>query len=208
MCSNPVKPDGAACNDGNACTQTDTCQAGTCSGTTVQCTALDQCHAAGTCDPATGRCSNPVSVDGTACNDGNACTQTDTCRAGVCMGVNYSWSGVLQPVNADGSSIFNLGRTISVKFKLTGLCAGNATLTAKIFLTKISDAVLGTEIEATATSAADTNNTFRYEATSDQYIYNLSTKSLSGGTWQIRIAQYQGNTELATIGTVNISLKK
>src|SRR5947208_1905314 len=86
-CSNPAKPDGASCDDGNACTGTDTCQAGTCTGTNpVVCAAADQCHAAGTCDPATGTCSNPAKPDGAACDDGNACTQSDTCRAGTCTG--------------------------------------------------------------------------------------------------------------------------
>lgn len=33
LCSNPAKSDGAACNDGNACTA-DTCQSGTCTGKT------------------------------------------------------------------------------------------------------------------------------------------------------------------------------
>src|SRR5205823_2269382 len=88
-CSNPAKPDGAACNDGNACTQTDSCQAGVCTGTNpVGCAAADQCHDAGTCNPATGACSNPAKPDGAACNDGNACTQTDSCQAGVCTGTN------------------------------------------------------------------------------------------------------------------------
>ena len=57
-------------------------------GTPVVCTASDQCHDAGTCNPATGVCSNPAKPNGTACNDGNACTQTDTCQAGVCTGSN------------------------------------------------------------------------------------------------------------------------
>ena len=52
----------------------------------VTCTALDQCHIAGTCDPATGICSNPVAPDGTACDDGDACTTNDTCSAGRCAG--------------------------------------------------------------------------------------------------------------------------
>ncbi len=89
VCSNPAKPDGAACNDGNACTQADTCRAGTCEGASpVVCTASDQCRDAGTCDPATGVCSNPAKPDGAACNDGNACTQVDACEAGTCVGVS------------------------------------------------------------------------------------------------------------------------
>jgi hypothetical protein len=83
------KADGTTCNDGDACTQTDTCQAGVCTGANpVVCTASDQCHDAGTCDPATGLCSDPAKADGTACNDGTACTQTDTCVGGVCTGSN------------------------------------------------------------------------------------------------------------------------
>ncbi len=89
VCSNPSKADGSACSDSNACTQTDTCQAGTCTGANpVTCSALDQCHVAGVCDPGTGACSNPNEANGTACNDGDACTQTDTCQAGTCTGAN------------------------------------------------------------------------------------------------------------------------
>ncbi|HEU4402315.1 MAG TPA: hypothetical protein VFT43_09435, partial [Candidatus Polarisedimenticolia bacterium] len=72
----------------------------------------------------------------------------------------------------------------------------------------VTNSVLGTELEAISTAAADSGNTFRYDAGSDQYIFNLATKPLSAGTWQIRIAQYQGDVQLATIGTVNISLRK
>lgn len=82
-------PAGAACNDGNACTQTDRCQAGMCVGSQpVGCIASDQCHAAGACNPATGACSNPANANGTPCDDGNACTQTDTCQSGLCSGGN------------------------------------------------------------------------------------------------------------------------
>lgn len=89
VCDNPVKADGAGCDDGDGCTQTDTCTAGVCAGANpVACTALDQCHDPGTCDPATGACSNPAKGDGAACNDGNLCTQTDTCTNGVCSGGN------------------------------------------------------------------------------------------------------------------------
>jgi hypothetical protein len=89
QCDNPNKPDGAGCNDGNACTRTDSCQAGVCVGANpVVCTAKDQCHVAGVCDPATGVCSNPIKNDGAACDDGNACTRTDTCQNGECVGSN------------------------------------------------------------------------------------------------------------------------
>ena len=80
---------GTACNDGNGCTQTDTCNAGTCVGANpVVCAASDSCHDVGTCNAATGMCTNPAKPDGTACNDNNACTQTDACNAGTCTGAN------------------------------------------------------------------------------------------------------------------------
>ncbi|MFT3771063.1 MAG: PIG-L family deacetylase [Minicystis sp.] len=59
----------------------------------VTCTALDACHAAGTCDPATGQCSDPKAPDGTACDDGDACTRGDACQAGVCAGVASCGAG-------------------------------------------------------------------------------------------------------------------
>jgi len=86
-CSNPNKADGIGCDDHDACTRTDTCQGGVCTGTSrVVCTALDQCHDVGTCDPGTGTCSNPKKADGTACDDGNACTTGDACSNGACAG--------------------------------------------------------------------------------------------------------------------------
>src|SRR5205823_933491 len=63
-----VLHDGAVCSDGNACTIDDTCQNGTCQGgAPVVCTAMDACHVAGVCDPATGQCSHPNAMDGTSC---------------------------------------------------------------------------------------------------------------------------------------------
>lgn len=89
LCSDPIAPNGTACNDGDLCTQADTCQAGACtSGSPVVCAPSDACHAAGTCDPGTGLCDNPVGNDGGSCNDGDLCTQTDTCSSGACVGSN------------------------------------------------------------------------------------------------------------------------
>ena len=79
--------EGGSCNDSNACTQTDTCTAGSCVGSNpVVCTSSDQCHNPGVCDTGTGVCSNPNRVDGSSCNDANACTLTDTCQTGICVG--------------------------------------------------------------------------------------------------------------------------
>ena len=86
LCSNPPAPDGTTCNDANACTTGDSCTAGVCGGTATVCTASDQCHLAGTCDPLTGLCSDPPAGDGTTCDDGNLCTTGDACASGTCTG--------------------------------------------------------------------------------------------------------------------------
>ena len=77
--------DGTTCSDGDKCTQGDVCHAGQCAGTPVTCTASDQCHEAGVCDPNTGTCTNPVKHDGSTCDDGNACTEHESCWNGRCI---------------------------------------------------------------------------------------------------------------------------
>jgi cysteine-rich repeat protein len=51
----------------------------------VTCTAQDQCHLAGVCNPATGTCSNPVKPNNSPCSDGNTCTPGDKCVSGACV---------------------------------------------------------------------------------------------------------------------------
>lgn len=120
---------GGACNDGNACTQTDTCQNGVCVGTNpVVCTALDQCHKVGTCNPSTGVCSNPIQDNGTGCDDGNACTQTDTCQNGTCVGANPLADGQccgtpLAGTRCEGGACVTATATLS---ECQGRCGGGS----------------------------------------------------------------------------------
>ncbi|MBI5478086.1 MAG: hypothetical protein HY906_04480 [Deltaproteobacteria bacterium] len=51
----------------------------------VVCTALDECHEVGVCDPMTGLCSNPTKAPDTPCTeDGNPCTRDVCDGAGAC----------------------------------------------------------------------------------------------------------------------------
>jgi hypothetical protein len=50
----------------------------------IACVAQDVCHDTGTCDPATGLCSNPVKADNTGCGSGRACC------GGACTDVTTS----------------------------------------------------------------------------------------------------------------------
>ncbi len=86
LCQNN-NDDTNSCSDGNACTQTDTCQSGTCTGSDlVVCTPLDVCRNAGTCNTGTGQCSNPRKAEGAPCGvAGTECEVQDTCTAfGFC----------------------------------------------------------------------------------------------------------------------------
>jgi probable HAF family extracellular repeat protein len=116
--------------------------------------------------------------------------------------VSYSWSGVLPPVNSDGSSVFKLGRTIPVKFKLTGGSAGIADAVARLYLSKLNSCVTGTEEEATSTAAAGEGNLFRYDNSEELYLFNLRTKNLTQGTYRLRVDLGDGERR-----TVDISLR-
>lgn len=113
----------------------------------------------------------------------------------------YSWSGFLQPINMAGTSVFKLGRTIPVKFRLTGASAGITDLEAHLYIAKVIDGIVGTEEEADSTSCEDEGNTFRYD--DGQYIFNLGTRHLSKGTWRLRVDMGDGIER-----TVLISLRK
>jgi hypothetical protein len=113
----------------------------------------------------------------------------------------YNFGGILQPINQDGSSVFKLGRTVPVKFQLRNTVGDFAsTAIAKIYLAKTSNSVTGTETEAESTSSATTGNLFRYDITENQYIFNLATKPLTTGTWQIRIELDDGTSKYVNIG--------
>ena len=73
---------GTACDDGSACTHSDTCAEGACSGTLVDCGDQNPCtdHA---CDPVTG-CSTTNNTK--PCDDGSVCTSEDYCFEGSCIG--------------------------------------------------------------------------------------------------------------------------
>src|SRR5213593_3946793 len=74
------------CDDGDACTVTDTCLLGSCAGTPRTCDDANVCTA-DSCDPATGCVNAPRPGP---CDDHNACTTGDTCAGGQCVGTRRS----------------------------------------------------------------------------------------------------------------------
>ena len=119
----------------------------------------------------------------------------------IVFDVEYAFSGFLPPVEADGSGVYKEGRTLPLKFQLqdvnqTYVSSTIATLTLQQFS---DETPIGQPIEVESTSGADTGNTFRYDTEENQYIFNLNTKNLSPGTWQLQIHLDDGATKTGII---------
>ena len=95
------------CDDGNACTTGDGCEAGECVGKgTLDCDDGEQCTA-DACTPTLG-CIHPP-LNGVSCDDGDVCTDGDLCVTGVCQGFGSDCDDglncTLDTCKADGGCI-------------------------------------------------------------------------------------------------------
>ncbi len=96
VCSPSSDMDGIPCDDSDKCTLQDVCRSGRCvSGERKKCPALDECHLAADCDPATGDCPVIAAFEGTACTGG-------TCRSGVCIKDKDNASGCGCETSSEG----------------------------------------------------------------------------------------------------------
>ena len=103
--------------------------------------------------------------------------------------VVYAYGEIREPINADGSSVFKAGSTVPVKFGITDF-AGQSVTGAVATLSTVrsynTDGLhLGEEQEATTQGNANTGNLFR--PSDGQYVYNLSTKGMAPGSYQLFI---------------------
>jgi hypothetical protein len=94
---------------------------------------------------------------------------------------------VQQPINPDGSSVFNVRRgVVPVKFTLT--LGGVATCDlppATIAVTRTAGGATGQIDESVYSGAADSGSNFRID--SCQYVYNLRPSALGVGTYRVDI---------------------
>jgi hypothetical protein len=119
-------------------------------------------------------------------------TATDACgnydQKQFTVQVVYNFIGFLPPIRNDGSSRFKAGRTIPIKFQLTatdGSHVTDASPTLEVY--HVTGEVLGT-VDVESSGEANEDNNFRYDSESAQYIYNLSTKGYSTGTYLLRVS--------------------
>ena len=90
QCKATAKSLGTTCDDGVYCTVNEVCDgAGACkNGTARDCSGLGTQCTSGVCDEVNKTCKSSNKTDNTACNDGDGCTATDSCKSGVCVGAN------------------------------------------------------------------------------------------------------------------------
>jgi hypothetical protein len=131
---------------------------------------------------------------------GNSRSQTAT------YGVGCPTSGVLPPVSASGGSAYNTGRTIPVALQLQGSCASLSSALLTLYLAPIVGGTPGSFTPAAPSGASNSGNIFRYDSTSGQYLYNLSTTRLLAGTYQLDYYIGGTSTTGALLGMVQIRL--
>lgn len=101
--------------------------------------------------------------------------------------VSYAWSDVLPPLDAGGDNPLEGGRTVPVKFALTGAGAGITNAVAELYVAPLSGGVPGPEVPARSPGKANVGPRFRYDADEGIYIFNWSTKNLAAGRYRLRI---------------------
>ncbi len=123
----------------------------------------------------------------------------DELEARVQVNVVYGFAGVLPPLESAGAAALKLGSTVPVRFRLVD--ARDASITdaeVRIFVAKVSDGVAEQFSEAVST-VAQQGNVARYDTEEALYIFNLSTRGLTPGTYRILIDPGDGTQHMVDI---------
>lgn len=133
------------------------------------------------------------------------CTATDAAGnvagpVSFTVGVHMLCEGPLAPLKMDGRTAFKLGSTVPIKCKPYGASAGVGDATIRLSLKQLNTASPTGDLAAGSTSAADTGNVMRWDPVGQQYIYNLATKTLSKGTWQVTMDLGGGDAKTFLLG--------
>ncbi|WP_437681998.1 FG-GAP repeat domain-containing protein [Sorangium sp. So ce131] len=190
-------PQNAPCDATLPCCGDAMCINGTCQDLCagVTCAASDQCHLAGTCDPNTGLCSNPVAPSGTGCDDGDACTQPDTCDAGVCASGNPVTCTASDECHVAGSCDSSSGVCSNPDapdgiYCSTGICKTGACYTPTLSFQANQDYAVGSRPQGVA--AGDVNG----DGKPDLVVINVSSADAS-------VLLGNGDGTLTAAGTVS-----
>lgn len=134
---------------------------------------------------------------------GNTATKTAT------YSVIYPWAGFLQPINDTAhqvgttTSIFKAASTVPVKFQVKKADGTPVQfVAAPLWLTPAKGSATSAAVdEAAYGDVATTGTTYRWDATSQQYIYNWGTaKSQANSYWRIGAKLDDGQVHYVNIG--------
>jgi hypothetical protein len=105
------------------------------------------------------------------------------------LAVQPVFDGFRPPINMPPAamSVFKQKSTIPVKFRLLDAATGAPVpgVVATIWGVRVSLGVPSGVNEAVISTQPDGGDTFRYDPTAGQYIFNLSTKNLAPGVYRI-----------------------
>ncbi len=125
-------------------------------------------------------------------------------RASAAYRVVYAFGGFLPPILPDGSGVHRLGSVVPVKFQVRDFFgAAIADAAAALSVAKVSGATSGASlVDAVASGSANDGNRFRYDPSTEQYVFNLSTReaSLTAGTWLLWATLDDGSTFGVDVG--------
>jgi hypothetical protein len=133
------------------------------------------------------------------CSGGNAANYTFNYIPGTLKIVYSTAVGhiIQPPINSNGSSVFNQGRTIPAKFNVydaNGVSIGTPGVVSSFYLTEILSGTMTTPVQ----DVVDTNNpdaAFRWDSTAQQWVFNITTADLVvGSTYVYTIALNDGST--------------
>jgi hypothetical protein len=91
---------------------------------------------------------------------------------------------ILQPINADGTSVFKQGSTVPAKFRVcdkNGSSIGTPGVVMGFNLIQRISGIVSTTVNETVVSTTP-DSAFRWDSTAQQWIFNVNTKGLSPGT--------------------------
>jgi hypothetical protein len=98
--------------------------------------------------------------------------------------------------NSDGTSVWKQGRTIPAQFHIcdvNGVSVGTAGVVSSFYLTEIIAGTVTNVDETVSSSNSDT--AFHWDATNQQWVFNISTKSLTANnTYVYTITLNDGTT--------------
>jgi hypothetical protein len=124
-----------------------------------------------------------VNAQDTLGNSGSATNKYSVAyvSGGTCNG--EAGHAILQPINADGTSIFKQGNTVPAKFRVcdaNGASIGSAGVVSSFKLVQTIAGTGSTTVNEDVPSTTP-DTAFRWDTTAQQWIFNVTTKGLSAG---------------------------